>query len=373
MDPKPLIGPRGKIPILVRDDDTNYFTSERMLESIYSEAWAQGYKVSLSVVPIQKGVNDISVPPGSRESNRYYSIADNESLTGYIRKKVDQNVVEVIQHGLSHEKVDGIRGEFGGNLGKKDEIEKGLNIIRQAFGMVPKFFVPPGEDISNQNIIASLEQGLIPIYRETLFDQILRLGFIPNLVKIAGMKLVLNRYNNIDTDEKFGVQFIKPVLISPKKNVITWSLPKIRGSHITSLECLFNLTNRIINVCTQYRVPACIINHYHLYYYDWNSTITKGELFKAWRNILRSFDKTEIGWKTTFLELHARLEKIRGISMIKTGSKITIRANSNINDFSFRTDKPLESNSKYGLGEEMNIVTLDAISPNTNLVFYEKD
>jgi peptidoglycan/xylan/chitin deacetylase (PgdA/CDA1 family) len=371
MDPKPLIGPRGKIPILVRDDDTNYFTSERMLESIYSDAWAQGYKVSLSVVPLQKGINDISVPPGSRSSKRCYSIADNESLIGYIRKKVDQNVVEVIQHGLSHEMVDGIRGEFGSNLGKKDEIEKGRNILRQAFGIVPKFFVPPGEDISNQNIIALLEHGLIPIYRETLFDKILRLGFIPNLVKIAGMRLVLSRYNN--ADENFGVQFIKPVLISAKKNVITWSLPKIRASHITSFDSLFNLANSIITICTQYRIPVCIINHYHLYYYDWNSTITRGELFRAWRNILRSFDKIETGWKTTFIELQTRLEKIRGIRMVKTGSKITIKANSNINDFSFQTAKPLEANPKDRSSEEMNIVTLDEISPNTDLVFYEKD
>jgi hypothetical protein len=372
MNPKPLIGPRGRIPILLRDDDTNYFTSERMLESIYSEAWDQGYKVSLSVVPLQTGVNDISVPPDSRTSSRSYPITDNESLTRYIRKKIDQNVVEVIQHGLSHELIDGVRGEFGGSLGKKNEIEKGRNLIRQAFGMEPEFFVPPGEDVSNQNIIALLEQGLTPIYRETLFDQILRLGFIPNLVKIAGLRLLMNRYNN-ETDENFGVQFIKPVLISAKKNVITWSLPKIRASHITSFESLFNLTNCIIKLCTQYRIPVCIINHYHLYYYDWSSTITKGELFRTWRNILSSFDKLEIGWKTTFLELRNRLEKIRSINMIKTGSKITIKADTKINDFSFRTGKPLEANSMARSSEEMNIVTLDEISANTDLVFYEKD
>ena len=101
MIPKPLIGPGGRIPILLRDDDTNYFTSERMLESIYSEAWDQGYKVSLSVVPLQTGINDISVPPDSRMSSRSYPITDNESLTRYIKKKIDQHSVEVIQHGLS--------------------------------------------------------------------------------------------------------------------------------------------------------------------------------------------------------------------------------------------------------------------------------
>jgi Uncharacterized protein conserved in bacteria (DUF2334) len=372
MIPKPLIGPRGRVPILVRDDDINYFTSEKMLESIYSEAWGHGYKASLSVVPLQKGINNISVPPDSRKSSRSYPITDNESLTRYIRKKIDQNVVEVIQHGLSHELIDGVRGEFGGGFGKKNEIEKGRNLIRQAFGIEPKFFVPPGEDVSNQNIIALLEQGLTPIYRETLFDQILRFGFIPNFVKIAGMRFLMSRYNN-ETDENFGVQFVKPVLISAKKNVITWSLPKFRAPHITSFESLSNLTNFIIRICAQYRNPVCIINHYHLYYYDWSSTITKDELFRTWLNILRSFDKLEIGWKTTFLELRNRLEKIRGINMVKTGSKITIKADTNIIDFSFQTAKPLEANSMVRSSEEMNIVTLDKISSNTDIVFYEKD
>jgi hypothetical protein len=81
----------------------------------------------------------------------------------------------------------------------------------------------------------------------------------------------------------------------------------------------------------------------------------------------------EIGWKTNFLELHNRWEKVRGISIVKTGSKITIRADSNINDFSFQTARPLEANSIVSSSEEMNIANLDEISPNADLVFYEKD
>jgi len=35
----PLIGPYGKIPVLIRNDDTNSFTKSNMLETIYSKAW----------------------------------------------------------------------------------------------------------------------------------------------------------------------------------------------------------------------------------------------------------------------------------------------------------------------------------------------
>ena len=58
----PLLGPNGKIPILIRDDDTNFFTKSNMLESIYTNAWNNQFKVSLSVIPYQKTINDVCVP-----------------------------------------------------------------------------------------------------------------------------------------------------------------------------------------------------------------------------------------------------------------------------------------------------------------------
>jgi len=56
-----LLGPCGKLPILIRDDDTK-FSQTNMLESIYSKAWKDGYKVYLVIVPFQRGTNDICVP-----------------------------------------------------------------------------------------------------------------------------------------------------------------------------------------------------------------------------------------------------------------------------------------------------------------------
>jgi hypothetical protein len=81
----------------------------------------------------------------------------------------------------------------------------------------------------------------------------------------------------------------------------------------------------------------------------------------------------EIGWKTTFSELHKRQGKIRRISMVKTGSTIPIRADTIIDDFSFQSSKPLETNTMVKSSEVRNIITLDEISPSTDLVFYEKD
>ena len=63
---KPLIGPHGKMPILIRDDDTNFFTRPDMLETIHSKAWDKGFKISLAIVPFQRGAEDVSVPPEIR-------------------------------------------------------------------------------------------------------------------------------------------------------------------------------------------------------------------------------------------------------------------------------------------------------------------
>ena len=65
---QPLLGEFGKIPVLIRDDDTNFFTKPSMLESIYSKAWEKGLKTSFAVVPMQKGTDNISVPPEKRSS-----------------------------------------------------------------------------------------------------------------------------------------------------------------------------------------------------------------------------------------------------------------------------------------------------------------
>ena len=75
---RPFIGPSGKLPILIRDDDTNFFTRPDMLETIHSKAWDKGFKTSLSIVPFQIGAEDVCVPPGVRDTGLLYPVANND-------------------------------------------------------------------------------------------------------------------------------------------------------------------------------------------------------------------------------------------------------------------------------------------------------
>jgi hypothetical protein len=378
MVPRPLIGPRGRVPILIRDDDTNFFTETGKLESIYSEAWNQGFKVSISVVPFQRGIDDIAVPPEMRKTDFRYSIGENRQLIDYLNNKIDHHSIEILQHGTSHDYSNnkyGAWGEFGANLDKRKEIELGLNILKSAIKIQPRFFVPPGESLSRQNLRAINELGLVPIYRQTLYDSFLRQRPVPDLLKQLAIKLVESRYyTDTEIDENFGVQFIKPVILSVGNYGITWSLPRLWTSHLTSFDSLFKLNREILKFCSLNRNAICAINHYHLYYYDWSPTITKKDLFHAWKRILTSLGKIKGGWKTTFSELYERAKKIQNVTMVKTGSKITIEPKTAVHDFALQISKPIEPTSLLVKDDIQisNIVTLVDLVPQKKVIIYEK-
>src|SRR5918996_2177262 len=121
---QPLLGPFGKMPILIRDDDTNYFTKPSMLESIYSMAWEKGLKISFGVIPLQMATNNISVPPKMRTKNVLFPVMDNIALVEYVKDKLQNGRAEVLQHGLSHYVDENGHWEFGQNLNTTQNIDR---------------------------------------------------------------------------------------------------------------------------------------------------------------------------------------------------------------------------------------------------------
>lgn len=364
------IGPNGKVPILIRDDDTNFFTKPEMLESIFSKAWDRGFKVSLSVIPIQKGINDLSVPPEYRKSNLYYSIGDNHFLTKYLRNKIQNGMLEILQHGVDHSYDDSRRGEFAGNSNTREQVLKGKKILADALGIDPMFFVPPGEDISNRNIDLILNAGMTPIIRNTVFDTFLRYPYLPIVFKNLGLKLI-NFGNSIHFKET-TLPLMKPVKIKLDKNYLSWSLRMDKFMNLSSIDAVTQLTEILVDNSNLSRDPVCILNHYHSYYYDWNSTITKSELFKTWNNVLKSFDDLSFGWKVDFGTLLERYRKIKNVLIAKTGSKVTVQSDELIRDYSFRAPIDLEQSNHGSLDTDTRIYTIKQIDPQKKIVLHEK-
>lgn len=370
-----LIGPNGKIPIVIRDDDTNFFTTKNMLESIYSKAWSKGFKVSLSVVPFQRGINDILVPPVMRKNGKHYSVADNKALVGYLLDKISSGQIEILQHGLSHDYSDQIHGEFGGKSDRKNDIEHGKKILNRALGVEPKFFVPPGEDISGNNLKNVTEAGLIPFYRRTLFDGFMRGKYLPNFLKEYAIKAYRGRYAKaaMDKNKNFGLQLIRPACLNLENNAITWSVPTIMSlKKVASMNSLLKLMKQIMDTSIRKRSPICIINHYHIYFYDWDSSVIRPDPYNAWHKVTEFLNSISYcSWKVTLSELYERRLKIHGVRIAKTGSKITIASTECIENFSIRTNRVPESNSSILKDEENpSITTIKQLGPQNQAVFY---
>ena len=242
----PLLGPNGKTPILVRDDDINFFTKSNMLESIYSDAWKNQFRVSLCVIPYQKAINDVCIPPSVRNSQGYYAVENNRELCSFLKDKINHNHVEIIQHGVSHALIDG-RGEFSGNIDGNSDVKAiisdthtqyhnayddnddndnhigrynngnnktdfksyvniGRNIIKKSLGVAPVFFAPPFDDLSTKNLNLLLDFGMIPIYGQSNYHRFFRSPYIPNYVKRYLANKIIKKFASVG----FIVPFIIP-------------------------------------------------------------------------------------------------------------------------------------------------------------------
>ena len=367
-----LLGPYGKMPILVRDDDTNFFTKPSMLESIYSRAWENGLKISFGVIPLQRGTNNISVPPDMRTRSEPFPITDNIVLVEYIKDKLQNGRAEVLQHGLSHYVDKDGHWEFGKKLDTAKYINRGRNILVEAFETVPKFFVPPGEQITRYNFEKLVESGLIPICRRTSFDTFLANPIIPKYIKHVATKYVTDKYKDTYKNEKTVIQSLKPVIITIKNNFVSWTVP-IHSSGISSPESLFDFTNKLIHTCSESRSPICIINHYHFFYYDWNTSISRTELFRCWSQLVKVIKSLEFGWFTTFAELYERSKQIQNIQIAQTGSKITIESKAHVKNFSMRSTHSLEPNDSSSFDKNTKITTVEDLKPGSKIILYEKN
>lgn len=415
---EPLVGPCGKLPLLIRDDDTNFFTKDNMLESIYSEVWNKGFRVSLSVIPSQRGINDLCVPPDFRQTGLSYSITNNESLTKFLKNKLRGGLIEILQHGFSHSIVRGYRGEFGVNASDQEaNLNNAISIMNDAFGIRPSFFVPPYDDISYKNLQLVKKYGLIPIYGKESIQKFFRSPFIPSFFKKRVAKKIYH---------KFGKSaYVVPVMV----NIVSNSLnSKVSSSNINkagvngcddnsldsqvdegevintlppiglSFEKLLSPVSfldsisKIVSLASSNRnsiSSLCIINHYHQYFYDWNQSISRTEMFNTWQKLLRclmgdiAFNDNrylDFGWKTTFSELYKRALKIRrNITAAKTGAKIVIHSISDsdkIDNLSFLISQRSVDLSHVSddiiFEKETSIVTIKEVLPRSKFTIYMK-
>jgi hypothetical protein len=415
---EPLVGPHGNLPILIRDDDTNFFTKDSMLQSIYTEAWNKGFKVSLSVIPSQRGFDDVCVPPKLRKTGLFYPITNNERLIEFLREKLRRTAIEVLQHGNSHYVIEGYRGEFGINtLDNEANLNRAISIMNEAFGVRPNFFVPPYDDISYKNLQLVKKHGLVPIYGKDNIHKFFRSPFIPSFLKKRVAKKIYREFgksafivpvmvNIVETNQSNNTSKHMnngsvdsyddhDYTVQPAKAQVINTLPLVGlpFKKLISLDSFLDSISKIITVARSNRSKIsslCLINHYHQYFYDWDQSITRTEMFNTWQKLISilasdiTYDDEhylDFGWKTTFLEVYDRILKIkRIIDVSKTGSKIVIQSISEsekIDNLSFHIShgslekSPVDSNVTFE--KESNIITIKEVLPKSKLIVYVND
>jgi len=139
----------------IRDDDTNALTSPDTLERIFGDIW-DIFPVTLACIPFISPNADV---PDASRLNRPRAISTNDNLRSYIKDRIEDEQVEIAQHGYSHEYPDGTPEYVGGaELIKKTK--RGKTELESAFDTNVQFFVPPHVRLSRHGLEAVLERGM---------------------------------------------------------------------------------------------------------------------------------------------------------------------------------------------------------------------
>jgi predicted deacetylase len=244
-------------PLIIRDDDTSYFTPFEKLEAIYGALWAQNLPVCLAVIPSLRcdvrvlhregAPYDPSIPPDYRGNPDTHLITENRSLCAFLNSKIRQGLVEICLHGYTH-----AYHEFASRdsdlLAAK--VRDGLTLLREAFPAANiRTFIAPYDVMSPEAIRVVLDAGLSLC---TASANLRRSAEVPHLPPYAATRLS-------------------------------------EGTRLfTCDEYLFHHRDRaescLANACARLQSADFFIlsNHYWSFFHDWRSASTRSDLLKAW-------------------------------------------------------------------------------------------
>lgn len=285
--------------VIIRDDDISFFTPVEVLDTLYGSWLSSGGTVALSVVPaIQCGIKagidngpfwteyrmDYSpfIPPDYREVNGVFSVGDNKELVSYL---MENKGYEIVQHGYAHTK---IRGVFEGKLSDPAEImgkiEESKNVMFDAFGYRPEFFVGPWDAFS-PGTISCLKDSFkgISMYR-------LGKRHMPWYLKPSAVLRQL-------------------VPGGRKKGYFRWG-DFVIFEHPGTIISMFNKPGNILphikEALKQVDILVLVTHHWE-FFYDWNGLNSK--FFEAWQDVLDFLLNDDSLSITTFHDIY---EKITG-------------------------------------------------------------
>jgi hypothetical protein len=278
--------------IIIRDDDTSFFTTPQMLETVYSEVWKLGIPVCLSAIPahstvelqqpyLRKHLNslyDLNVPPFFRGTNKTFYINENKELCSFLNERIKEGLVDIAVHGSSH------TTEFQSM--ERDDVNQilaqGTRVLRSCFPaaslntFVPpyEFFSPVVRDIlleSGYNISTNYENFYIKTWLDNLrhWKYRIRKRFLSEIpqktVELKGMSKIFFGINNFSPDTPAS-------------------------------QCLDNAIQTFEECRQTHKIFICI-NHYWYFFKDWGEP--RADLLAAWNKFIQYTQSfPEVNWTT---------------------------------------------------------------------------
>jgi len=152
--------------IILRDDDTCYFTKPEELERAFGKVWDFA-PVSLALIPfIWSGLKPIlSFENHPQEkSEKFFPVGENKELVEFLRKLLKEKKICLMLHGYSHKYynhqyyIEGAEFVAGENLYQK--VKEGKQYLEKLFETKITTFVPPSNVLSEEGWKAVTENGL---------------------------------------------------------------------------------------------------------------------------------------------------------------------------------------------------------------------
>lgn len=157
--------------LIIRDDDTNFFTKPQDIQKAYSEI--PSFPVSFAIVPMV--VDVIGGCPETKGNKTPCWVGDNEELSSYLRERVHNNNCDILMHGIYHQYKfpNGVKTpEMAWRENETDNLVEMIGHykrkLEQLFDMHINCFVAPSNRILRKGIQAVYKNdmnysGIIPI------------------------------------------------------------------------------------------------------------------------------------------------------------------------------------------------------------------
>lgn len=257
--------------MILRDDDTSFFSSPALLEKIYSRLWEKGLPICLAVIPAQNANvrimhrpdkrYDPSIPPGYRGQDQSFPVSENTELCAYLNQRAREGLVEIMLHGYAHTYM-----EFAAEVETvlRQKITDGQAILEKSFPDAQiKTFIGPYDKISKTGIEILLEMGF-------------------NICTNSGNFAPFEHLSHLNGYQAHALSEAQS-LFTCDEYLFTDKAPPD--------ECLATARRRL-----QTANPLIVANHYWNFYYDWAGD--QLELHRSW-NLFLDEVLTDPSWRIT--------------------------------------------------------------------------